>query len=145
VERGRIDEIELGPVGQHQRHRVGAPDAERGQAAGDPTHPVRVLPVGHRHRVARGPKRNLVSTLRRRQLKRLAERPRLQRQRSLQGLRSRALHGVPPRPGRVARAASVQTTPILPAPQAESKVRSPPRARLLRRAAPSLPETEEPR
>ena len=99
VERGGIDEIELGPIGQHECDRVAAPDAERGQAAGDPAHPPRVLPIGDRHPGTGRAKCNLVGALRSGDLKRLAERPRPQRRRrSSGGLRGGALHRVPPLP-----------------------------------------------
>lgn len=123
MERGGVDEIELGAVDQHQRDRVAAADAQRGQPPGDPTHALRVLPVGDRHSITRCAKRDLVRALRRRQLKRLAERPCVQRRRARERLSSRALHRVPPHPGRVARAASVETRAIVSTPPPEGKVR----------------------
>ena len=41
VQHGGVDEVELGPVEQHQPDRVAALDAERGEPAGDRLHALR--------------------------------------------------------------------------------------------------------
>jgi hypothetical protein len=50
VHDGRVDQMEFGAVGQHDRHGVAGLDPEPGQAGGDRLHPGRVLAPGDRDR-----------------------------------------------------------------------------------------------
>ena len=51
---GEVGDVELGPVDEHQRHRVAAPDAELVQAAGERVDAVAQLAPGQRHLVVLG-------------------------------------------------------------------------------------------
>ncbi|MGV9818603.1 hypothetical protein [Nocardia xishanensis] len=46
VQCGRVDEVELGPVGEHDPDGVAATDAERGEPCRDRFDPLGVLPPG---------------------------------------------------------------------------------------------------
>ena len=79
VQDGGVDEVELGPVEQHQRDRVAALDPERGEPGRDPLDALGVLAPGDRDRVARVAQRDLVGALGGGELERVAERRRVER------------------------------------------------------------------
>jgi hypothetical protein len=82
--RGRhVADVELGAVDEHQRDRVPAPDAERGEAGRDRAHALGVLAVGDRDAVVGRTQRHAVGVLLRRDLEGLTDRRRLQRPDSL--------------------------------------------------------------
>ena len=68
--------MELGPVGEHQRERLAAPEAELGEAAGERVHALAQLAPGDREGVSLGADRDLVGALGRGDAKRLCERRR---------------------------------------------------------------------
>ena len=72
----RIHQVELRPVGHHQRDRVTAAHPKPGQACRDLPHPPGVLPPGERRRASRHPQRHLLRIPRHRTLERLTERDR---------------------------------------------------------------------
>ena len=76
VERRRVHQVELGPVGHHQRDSVATADTEPGQPGRDPAHPRRVLSPGDGHRPAGGPQCHLLRATRRGGPKHLAHRDR---------------------------------------------------------------------
>ena len=76
VHRGGVGQVELGPVGHHQRHRVPRADTKPGQPGRDPPDLARVRLPGDRPCPARRPQRHLLPIPRRRQLEYLAHRGR---------------------------------------------------------------------
>ena len=93
-------EVELGPVGQQERDRVAAADAERGEAGGDPAHALGVLGPGQLDRAVGGPQRDLVGVALGGRLERLAHRGRVGRRLAGAGRSSVAVVIVPPSPFR---------------------------------------------
>ncbi len=97
VHRRGIDEVELGPVGEHDPDRVAAPDPKPGQSRGHRLHPLRVLGPGGAELVVLGPERGLRGMLGGRHLEGLGERRRFKRPRSRQiGLFPFAQHSQSP-------------------------------------------------
>ncbi|HLL87128.1 MAG TPA: hypothetical protein VK387_07435 [Thermoleophilaceae bacterium] len=74
VHGGGIDPVELGAVGQHDRHRVAAGETEPGQAGGEALDLVGVLRPRHRQLVALGPDGDPVAVVGSRRLERAADR-----------------------------------------------------------------------
>ena len=62
MHRGGVEQVELGPVGEHQRHRVAAAQAELVQPGGDLAHALGVLAPGDLDLAALGAQRDLVGT-----------------------------------------------------------------------------------
>ena len=127
VQRGGVDQKNSGRLTSISATVSPRPTPSAANPAGDPTHSLRVLPISDRHSITRCAKRDLVRALRRRQLKRLAERRRVQRRRAREGLRSRALHRVPPQPwpGRPSSQRSDESDRLNRAPQRQAQ--TPPR------------------
>ena len=60
VHGGGVEQVELGPVGEHQRHRVAAAEAELVQRAGEAAHALGVLAPGDLDLAALGAQRDRV-------------------------------------------------------------------------------------
>ena len=74
VQRRGVDEVELGPVGQHDADRVARPDAEAGEAGGEGADALGVLPPGEPDAAVGRGQRDVVRGARDRRLEGLADR-----------------------------------------------------------------------
>ena len=63
MHRGGVDDVELGPVDEHQPDRVAAAHAEAVQAGGERLDALERLGVGQRRAVVGGAQRDLVGAL----------------------------------------------------------------------------------
>ena len=83
MDRGRVEQMELGPVCEHEADGLSTPDPERVQARGEPAHERRVLPKRVAQAVVDRAQGDLVRVLAGRQLEGLTHGLRVKRPRAL--------------------------------------------------------------